>query len=385
MKVSRSAAWLGRSALTLLLIELSLQGFYRVTAGAWLLRRTALPIFEPDQIRCYRLKPGLAFPHRTPEYAVTVYTNDQGLRTDRRRAPLQFERRENGVDRLLFLGPSYAFGWGNEYEDSYAALIGAGLQALGRRVEVVNLGTPAQTSAMQLCWLKEFGGRLRPDLVVQTVFGHPGLLDGDCPDQLVCPPIEDGYLVRRTHRWRRRLDELAKRSALLFYGWWVQRRYFGSPEDVAASTGLELPSEAVERFAGEPIESIAARYVDHLQSMRVYAGVEVKAAFVLVPPSFVVHAADLRRWPGTPPQRVDEMRALAARLEQDLRKRGIAFIDATPALRRAAQRERVYYWLDTHLNPAGNRVVAEAALQRLRELAGHAGAAGAADLDRVAR
>jgi lysophospholipase L1-like esterase len=362
----KAAGWLGGCLLALLLLELSLQGFYRVTVGDWLFRRTAVPIFEADPVRCYRLKADLAFPHRTPEFAVTVYTNHQGLRTDARRLPLELDRRGETGYRLLFLGPSYSFGWGNEFEQSYAALITDGLRSPGRRLEAVNLGTPGQTVGMQLCWLRAFGSRLRPDLVVQTVFGNARLVHTACPERLSCPLVEDGFLVPSLPRWRRRLGEAAKRSAAVFYAWWIQRRHPGTAERLAGLDGSDLPDEPRQRLADEPTERTTARYVEHVRSARSYAGAQARTAFVFVPPSFVVHPEDLGRWGGMSPDEAAEVPALAARVQEGLRGEGVIFIDTTPALRRAAARERLYYWLDTHLNPAGNRVVAEAVVERLR-------------------
>jgi lysophospholipase L1-like esterase len=375
VSIRRVAGWLAWGAGALLFVEVSLQGFYRGTVGDWLFRRTAVPIFEADPVRCYRLKADLAFQHRTPEFAVTVYTNHQGLRTDERRLPLELDRRGETGYRLLFLGPSYSFGWGNEFEQSYPALIAAGLQVPRRQVEVVNLGTPGQSVAMQLCWLREFGSRLRPDFVVQTVFWNPRVLQTACPERLSCPLVENGFLAPSLPRWRRRLAELAKRSAAVFYTWWIQ----GSSERLGSTDVVEVPAEILERLAGEPTERTTARYLEHIRSTRSYGGAQAKTAFVFVPPSFVVHPEDLGRWGGMPPEQVAEVAALAARVQEGLRGEGVLFIDTTPALRRAAARERLYYWLDTHLNPAGNRVVAEAVLERLRGVvdAGRAAAGSA--------
>lgn len=51
-----------------------------------------------------------------------------------------------------------------------------------------------------------------------------------------------------------------------------------------------------------------------------------------------------------------------------LRFAGVPLIDATNKLVEAARKERMYYWLDIHLTPAGNRATADAVLKGLREL-----------------
>ena len=342
---------------TIVLAEVVAQGYYALTTGDLLARRAALPIFEADPTRCYRLRPGLAFRHRTPEFDVTLYTNDQGMRTGPGRAPVGEKR--PGVFRVLFLGTSYAFGWGSEYEQSYAALVGAGLARTGREVEVVNLGTPAQAAGPQLCWLREQGPRVRPDLVVHTVFANPGVIAASCEADRDCPQVEDGYLVR-DGPFPRLVGELGKRSALAFYGWYIHRRYLasgpsGEPAGDAAD-GLTPPEERPD--------ALPARYQGFVRTVRESVGEPIGVVFVLIPPSFAVHPGDAARW-GPIGARGEEFRARARAAAVALEAAGIPFVDATPALERGAGSGRMFYWLDTHLTPAGNRVVADEILSRL--------------------
>jgi acetyltransferase AlgX (SGNH hydrolase-like protein) len=77
-----------------------------------------------------------------------------------------------------------------------------------------------------------------------------------------------------------------------------------------------------------------------------------------------VHPGDAARW-GLIGARGEEFRARAHAAAVALEAAGIPFVDATPALERAAGSGRMFYWLDTHLTPAGNRVVADEILSRL--------------------
>src|SRR5262249_19367603 len=174
-------------------IEGILQAAYRLQSGAWLFQRTLVPIFRPDPLRCYALQPGLALEHRTSEFAIHIYTNAQGFRTDaaRRETPLA---KPPGTTRILFLGPSFTFGWGSEIEATFVARIGDALRASGHAVEVINAGVPAQGSDQQLCWFAAEGHRYEPDLVVQVDYGGVGGIFPECPQHLDCPVIEDGYL-----------------------------------------------------------------------------------------------------------------------------------------------------------------------------------------------
>ena len=348
---------------TIVLAEVVAQGYYALTTGDVLARRAALPIFEADPTRCYRVRGGLAYRHRTPEFDVTLYTNDEGMRTGPGR-PAVGEKRP-GVFRVLFLGTSYAFGWGAEYEQSYAALVGAGLARAGREVEVVNLGTPAQRSGPQLCWLRDHGRRIRPDLVVQTVFADPADIAASCQPDRNCLQVENGYLVREAGL-PGVLGEMEKRSALAFYGWYIHRRYFASTRS-AGEPARDDPAEGLMPPRERP-DALLSRYEGFVHSVRESVGGDVDVVFVLIPPAFVVHPGDAARW-GPIGAQGEEFRSRAHAAASALEAAGVRFVDSTPALQRAAGQRRMYYWLDTHLTPAGNRVVADAILSRLSGLA----------------
>jgi lysophospholipase L1-like esterase len=304
------------------------------------------------------VRPGLAFRHRTPEFDVTIYTNDEGMRTGPARAPVGDKK--PGVFRVLFLGTSYAFGWGSEYQDSYAARIAAGLAGRGLEVEVLNLGTPAQNAAPQLCWLRENARRIRPDLVIQTVFANPSVLAASCAQDPQCPAVEDGYLVRPSHG-SRLLGELGKRSALVFYGWYLRQRYVagGSRAEAVGGQPPELGAPAEEGP-----DDLRRRYEGFVRSVREAAGEPIEVCFLLIPPAFVVHPEDAARW-GPIGAKGEEFRARGRAAARSLEASGLRFIDATPALQQASGGERMFYWLDTHLTPAGNRAVADLVLSRL--------------------
>ena len=91
-----------------------------------------------------KLKPVPDYTYRTKEFNFRIYTNSQGFRTDARREAIPLEK-DPGVYRVMFLGPSFIMGRASDYEDTYVALIGERLKVLGKRVEVLNVGTPAQS------------------------------------------------------------------------------------------------------------------------------------------------------------------------------------------------------------------------------------------------
>lgn len=358
--------------LVLLVVEGTSQLFYRVTAGDFLFRRAgAAPIFEEDPTRCYRLKSNLEHVHKTNEFETAIYTNSQGLRTDASRRDLVLEK-PAGVYRILFLGASFAFGWGNEFEQTYPTLIGERLQAAGMPIQIVNLGTPGQRMDHQLCWLEREGARFQADLVVQTVSGQqlPAVAAG-CPEPRACPVIKDSKLYTVAPTLQRKVIATVKNLGIVFYGYYAYQwvlRLTSSTESVGpvAGAGME-PHEGEAVLREADYESLSRHFGDYEANIARILGPNVPVVFLFVPMSFVVHPGDAPRW-----SHLLEADPLTARerIRADvdaLRARGHLVVDTTPALIERADQERLYYWLDIHPNPAGNRTVAETAVPVLRE------------------
>ncbi len=347
-------------------IEGLLQAFYYLTAGDFLFRRGVLPLFEPDPTRCFRLKSELAYSHRTNEFDVTVFTNSQGHRTDQRRLEVPHAK-PPGAYRILFLGPSLTFGWGNEFEEAYPTLLGEALRASGAPVEVLNLGTPAQQPSAQLCWLRAEGYRFEPDAIVQTIYGDriPPVA-ATCPEELQCPAVVEGKLYNALPTLRLELISWARNLASVFYGYYLFQT-LRPGGDAPEGTGKELYGEA-EREGDLAPSELAEQYRSFGEFAARVTGRATPVVFLYIPLSYAVHPSDAPRWrhilnpdPEATRQRIRT--GLAA-----LRDAGITVIDTTGPLIEAAHRERMYYWLDIHLTPAGNRVVSEAALPRLTAL-----------------
>src|SRR5205085_1133739 len=96
--------------------------------------------------------------------------------------------------RVLSLGPSFAFGWAAMNHDCYSWLIASRLHVPGKKVELLNLGTPSQPSSYQNKWLKEVGASYEPDLILQTVYGNPASFEPDDTMPAKRAMVKDGYL-----------------------------------------------------------------------------------------------------------------------------------------------------------------------------------------------
>jgi hypothetical protein len=350
----------------LISIELMCQLFYRATAGEFLFRHFEAPVFDPDSTRCYRLKPNLRFQHRTSEFDVLIYTNSEGMRTDASRSDVAPEK-PAGVYRILFLGPSFTFGWGSRFEEAYPTLVGELLRRDGMPVEIINLGTPAQDVEPQLCWLERVGWRYQPDMVVQTLYGRRvEAIAGECPEHLHCPVVENSKVYSEAPTLGRKLFSRLKASGVVFYGTYAYQWALDAFPSEELGTGKELHEpRAVEREDG--FEGFASNFTRYEQTIHRILGERAEVVFVFIPLSFVVHPEDAPRWRHLRGADLQSSR-VGIRADVDaLRRSGHKIVDASEALIPRGDEERLYYWLDIHLTPAGNRVVAEALVPVLRE------------------
>lgn len=355
------------AGIVLLSVEIPLQIYYRATAGEWLFRRVQPPIFEADATRCYRVKTDLDYEHRTNEFAIHVYTNPQGFRTDEARTPVAFEKPPD-VYRVMFLGPSFTFGWGSDHQDTYAARIASDLRVPGKRVELINVGTPAQPPAHQLCWFQSEGYRYRPDLIVQTSYGNRmGPMPTACPDELDCPIVEDSRIYSARPTLRLRITAVIKNLGSVFYGFYLYNMLVSQPPDPRVGMAKELYGAAGEAQPDD-LPAMVQSYRGFVEFVRGLAGEDTKVAIVHLPLSFQVHPGDRARWKHIIQVDPDEELASTRASIAALQAAGIVVIDTIDGLVEAAGHERQYFWLDIHLTPAGNQTVAQAVLPVLQPL-----------------
>lgn len=340
------------------LLEGALQAHYRIRVGAWLPGRTALPIFAPDEHSGFRLRPHVDVVHATGEFRTRIVTDGNGFRVP---AP-GYEHdvvKPEGAARVLLLGPSFAFGWGVDWEDTFLRRLG---DRLGGDVELLNAGVPALGPVQQLAWFEARGRAYEPDLVLQLVYGSlvvgPEYSEGYRVDGA-------GYLVPRDRGILPRLRGEAKRSATVFYAWraWSALRSTGS--DVARVEGAGRPLSVSSL---DPDDAAVGRALGFYRELeRSVTRVGARLVVVYLPMSYTVHPEDLPRWRhhGVSDPRGDRerQREMVARL----RGIGVDCVDLTDDLVRAAEEtgDRLYYPIDIHWTPLGNAVAARTVAEHL--------------------
>ena len=349
---------------SIVLIELGLQIFYRLGTGQWLFQWWAIPIYEPDDYRVYRVKSNLDYIHKTSEYTARYYTNAQGFRTSSTQDATSIVKPKYTY-RIMYLGPSFTFGWGVNYEQSYAYLISKGLHLPDKKIEIINVGTPAQPINYQLAWLKKQGYRYDPDLIVQTVYADCCMniaMDGKLPDDL--PYVEAGYLYTPhpktfSENTKRIIQRYRRYSAILFFAW----RFYAAlvADEEMSGIGNEFYEKTNLPDGCEP-SAILKNYFSYQKFVWDALGEEIPIVFVYVPLAYIVRPADIIRvkHQGKHKDPLTE-RSMTQGVEAILNENNVHFIDLTGGLIRADGKTRMYNLYDIHFTPEGNQVAADLA------------------------
>ena len=178
---------------TLILLEVALQFNYYIRNGALLFQRSNTPIYVKDTDFGHRVKSNLKFNHVTNEFNVTYYTNNEGLRCS---SKLEEYNKIGNEYRVILNGPSFAFGWGVNYEQSFAAILENRLKSdlvfSKQGVKVINFGVPSRSIPIQIKYLEKEGRNYKPSLVVQLAYGSMTM---GKHDQNKFNEVKNGYLI----------------------------------------------------------------------------------------------------------------------------------------------------------------------------------------------
>lgn len=153
--------------LSFLLLELLFRHF-----EVWQIRELIRPFLGQKISDCRRSDPVLhhvLIPNCTgqvtlEDYSYIFHTNSLGLRGEE----ISKDKPE-GVYRVLVVGDSYVEGWGAEDNQIWTEVAKRNLQNAGLNVEIVNAGVASYSPSLELDWLRYQGMSLTPDLVIMMV------------------------------------------------------------------------------------------------------------------------------------------------------------------------------------------------------------------------
>jgi hypothetical protein len=122
-------------------------------------------IFRPDAVLGWALRRNWSGVHEKFDFSVHVHTDGSGFRATPA-APAT-----GPALRILVVGDSFAFGWGVEDKETFAAVLARELGRV-RPVEVINAGVPGYGPDQYWLFLRERGFALAPDLVLLAECGN---------------------------------------------------------------------------------------------------------------------------------------------------------------------------------------------------------------------
>jgi lysophospholipase L1-like esterase len=149
------------SVVTLGLIEGALRlgpAWSRATASD---ERSGFNPYRPDGRLGFTLNPGVRTRHADRDFSVAVAVNALGMR-----GPERAPAKPPDAARILLLGDSFAFGWGVEQEETFAARLERLLTERVGPVEVWSAAVPGWTTDQQYLYLRAQGWAFAPDLVL---------------------------------------------------------------------------------------------------------------------------------------------------------------------------------------------------------------------------
>jgi hypothetical protein len=114
------------------------------------------------------LKANYAGRYGNAEYNVAIRINSLGMRDDKE---INFEKQE-GSYRILCVGDSFTFGQGVESKEAYPKLLENGLRLKfpDKNIEVLNAGWIASNPRAQGRFIREYGIKFKPDMIIVGFF-----------------------------------------------------------------------------------------------------------------------------------------------------------------------------------------------------------------------
>ncbi len=111
-----------------------------------------------DPIVHHAYMPNTTCRYKTAEWDTEIKINSLGLRNK--------EISEENNFRVLVLGDSFTAAESVDYEKSAVYLAEKRLNDEGKKVELVNTGVPSYSPILEYLWLREYGLKFMPDLVI---------------------------------------------------------------------------------------------------------------------------------------------------------------------------------------------------------------------------
>jgi hypothetical protein len=345
----------------------------RLVPGDWQVRhRLFREYYQPDDALLYKVRPNLSeFRVDWPDddMTATYSTDARGFRN---------LGRDYSTSRVYFVGDSYVWGAWVSDQDS---LCGYVEKDLGE--PVINLGVGSYDFPRYQKLFEDLVVKYKPEIAVLSVF----------PNDLYLPrPIEPGTpgagdAFYRAAGWDA-FDHYPLYKKTLTYNLFDRIRrllsssrpgsggdqYNQRPDRGArtASNGLTLfQYRGADRnylVTKAAVDDVARRFARIIQ---LSADNNIKLLLLLCPTKESTYKRDYQK---LFPESADYLRNEESGYEllaSQAQAAGVPCVDLTPVFRRQGETEILYFRVDNHWNPAGNRLAATEAVKAIRLIRGH--------------
>jgi hypothetical protein len=301
--------------------------------------------------------PGGRQTHKTGEFKAKFEINELGLRDD----PMSSPAKPAGVFRVLMLGDSFTMGYSVSRDDLFVDLLEHWWKAENRNVDVINAGTWGYSTDQEVAWLMKEGAAFQPDLVLLFAYDNDIYWNGVGDYMGKYKPMfsADGQLENKVlkdttqHTWQ---DDWAITKTL-----GLGTKTSPAPEHFFMPGQRTIVKEHAALLLDQPefMTNPLARTRGALKAFKAECGkLGARAVLVPIPSRSVVDAKHragafsktlgLQPEQWSPDKPVETFLGLARELS-------IETLDPRTVLKAANAVEPIYYKVDWHLNPRGNR------------------------------
>jgi len=344
---------------TIILLEITIQLSYYIQNGSLLFYRVNTPIYVKDHDYGHRVKPFLKYRHRTNEFNVIYYTDSKGFRCSNKFE--EYDHPENKYS-IVLNGPSFAFGWGVNYEQSFAALLERSLQAdtiLDKRsIQVINFGVPCRSVPVQIRFFTNEGRHFKPSLVLQFAYGSMIVGDDDPSNYF---DVKNGYLIYERVGYQYLISRL-KQSGIVFYSWIAYNKLLSLFNDNNHGKKIIGAGRDLANFTKFNVDNIEVKNsLKYYSDLKSYCqSINANLIIIYFPLSYVVYNGDVARWKHLGVENIRGQISFNEQFCNYLNQHGIVCLNLTDGLINAARtsHQRLYYWLDVHWTPYGNKIAA---------------------------
>jgi hypothetical protein len=350
------------------IIKFLLQFFYLFSNKQWLFFRTGLPMYQKSNDIHYDLKSSFIESHKTNEFDYKIITNEKSNRITEYEYINKQKTEKSGkisnIKTAYHLGPSYTFGWGVNYEESYTYLISKFLET--KNYESINLSVPSMLPDLQLCkYLLKIKNKEinKPDLIIVTIYaglGFDNISTRLTKDEQInyCKEINKkyivtrgGYLVLKQDKIIDNLKIIVKNSALVFY----TNFFFLSSQNTRVKNNLDINDLASKTNLVLKAKELELTINNYTNLVNQNNSTKIKLIFIFIPESWRINDVYLPRWRFHNIDYANVERSNKFIIDYLSIKFNI--IDTTKDLQIASKINSTNYFFDTHLNQYGNRIV----------------------------